>query len=100
MIDRLEQYRMNIIELCKGHHVQSLYAFGSVLTDKFNTESDIDLIVRFTKMPSEDYADNYCNLKFCLQDILKREVDLLEEQAIKSPYFKLAIDKQKEIIYA
>ena len=36
----------SIKALCKSHKVKSLYAFGSVLSDKFNDESDIDLIVK------------------------------------------------------
>ena len=43
--------------------LKSLYAFGSVLSDKFNDESDIDLIVNFSDVQLLDYADNYFDLK-------------------------------------
>jgi predicted nucleotidyltransferase len=46
-----------------------------------------------------DYADNYFDLKFSLEDTFKRSVDLLEEKAIKNPYFKKALDKNKQLIY-
>jgi predicted nucleotidyltransferase len=85
--------------LCKSHKVKSLYAFGSVLTDKFNDQSDIDLIVDFSDVQLLDYADNYFDLKFSLEDTLKRSVDLLEEKAIKNPYFKRAIEKNRQLIY-
>jgi len=85
--------------LCKSHKVKRLYAFGSVLTDKFNDQSDIDLIVDFSDIQLLDYADNYFDFKFSLEDILKRPVDLLEEKAIKNPYFKKAIEKNKQLIY-
>jgi uncharacterized protein len=85
--------------LCKSHKVKRLYAFGSVLTDKFNEQSDIDLIVDFYDIKLLDYADNYFDLKFSLEDNLKRPVDLLEEKAIKNPYFKKAIEKNKQLIY-
>ena len=85
--------------LCKSHKVKSLYAFGSVLTDKFNEKSDIDLIVNFSDVQLLDYADNYFDLKFSLEDTLKRSVDLLEEKAIKNPYFKKAIEKNRQLIY-
>jgi predicted nucleotidyltransferase len=88
-----------ISRLCKAHKVKSLYAFGSVLTDKFNEQSDIDLIVDFSDVQLLDYADNYFDLKFSLEDALKRSVDLLEEKAIKNPYFKKAIEKNKQLIY-
>ena len=85
--------------LCKSHKVKSLYAFGSVLTDKFNEKSDIDLIVNFSAVQLLDYADNYFDLKFSLEDTFKRSVDLLEEKAIKNPYFKKAIEKNRQLIY-
>ena len=62
--------------------------FGSVLTEKFNNDSDIDLVVNFEPIDVSLYADNYYDFKFSLQDILNRPVDLLEEKAIKNPYFK------------
>ena len=85
--------------LCKSHKVKSLYAFGSVLTDKFNDQSDIDLIVDFRDVQLLDYADNYFDLKFSLEDTLKRSVDLLEKKAIKNPYFKKAVEKDMQLIY-
>lgn len=76
-----------------------MYAFGSVLTDKFSDESDIDLIVDFNPIQLLDYADNYFDLKFSLEDALNRRVDLLEAKAIKNPYFIKAIEKNKQLIY-
>jgi predicted nucleotidyltransferase len=45
------------------------------------------------------YADNYYDLKFSLEDILNRQVDLLEDKAIKNPYFKRALQEQRQLIY-
>jgi predicted nucleotidyltransferase len=58
--------------LCKTHNVKRLYAFGSILTDQFNEESDIDLIVDFNDIELLDYADNYFDLKFSLEDSLEK----------------------------
>jgi len=98
-MNQIEQYTPEIIQLCKNHKVKTLYAFGSVLTDRFNEKSDIDLIVDFTNMVIEDYADNYFDFKFLLQDLVKRPIDLLEEKALKNPYFKEFVNKQKQLIY-
>lgn len=98
-MDRLEKYKSEIIKLCKKHKVKTLYAFGSILTDDLNKESDIDLIVDFSNIGVEDYADNYFDFKFSLQDILKRPIDLLEEKAIKNPFFRQAINKQRQLLY-
>lgn len=95
----IENHIKDILNLCKTHKVKSLYAFGSVLTDKFNTESDVDLIVDFEKLDVIDYGDNYYDLKFSLENILKRSVDLLEEKAIKNPYFRKVLNQNKKLIY-
>ena len=95
----INQHIEQINKLCKSHKVQSLYAFGSVLTDKFGDDSDVDLIVEFGKVQLLDYADNYFDLKFSLEDTLKRPVDLLEEKAIKNPYFKKSVEQTKRLIY-
>ncbi len=98
-MNTLSAYKNEINALCANHKVRSLYAFGSVLTPNFNTNSDIDLIVDFKEIDVKDYADNYFDLKFSLQDIFNRPVDLLEEQAIKNPYFKQVVNQTKELVY-
>jgi len=95
----LENYKNIISNLCKQYNVKSLYAFGSVLTDRFNDNSDVDMVVAFNQIPVENYADNYFDLKFTLQDVLKRPVDLLEEQAIKNPYFLQNVNNTRQLIY-
>lgn len=98
-MDRLKKYTPQIISLCENHRVKSLYAFGSVLTENFNKESDIDLIVDFSAIDVEDYADNYFDFKFSLQDIFDRPVDLLEEKTIKNPFFKKVIIENRKLVY-
>jgi len=95
----IEQNKNAILDLCRKYHVRHLYAFGSVLTEKFTNSSDIDMIVDFDSIKLETYADNYYDLKFSLEDLFKRKIDLLEEQAIYNPYFKNNIEKQKQLIY-
>ena len=98
-MNTLSAYKNEINALCANHKVRSLYAFGSVLTPNFNSKSDVNLIVDFKEIDVKDYADNYFNFKFSLQDILNPPIDLLEEQAIKNPYFKEELNKKKVIVY-
>lgn len=95
----MEQHIETIRQLCINHKVKSLYVFGSLLTGNFATSSDIDFIVEFDDMDLESYADNYYDLKFSLEEILKKRVDLLEIKAIRNPYFKQAIDRSKQPVY-
>jgi predicted nucleotidyltransferase len=88
-----------IIELCSRYNVSELYAFGSVLTERFEKDSDIDLLVDFDDMNLSVYADNYFDFKFALENIFNRKVDLLENKAIKNPFLKKSIDSSKKLIY-
>ena len=88
-----------IRDLCLKHKVYRLFVFGSVLTPKFSKKSDIDLLVDFKDVDLYDYADNYFDLKFALEKIFNRDIDLLEDKAIKNPYLRQSIDSSKQLIY-
>jgi predicted nucleotidyltransferase len=88
-----------IQELCKANRVKSLFAFGSVTRDDFNTTSDIDLLVDFDENDPFEYTDLYFNLKQKLEEILKRQVDLLEERGIRNRFFKEQLEKSKVKLY-
>lgn len=92
-------YLPKIIALCKKHKVKKLFAFGSVLTNRFTDKSDIDLLVDFEGVNLEDYADNYFDLKYALENLLGRDVDLLEGKAVRNPYLKESIDTTKIQLY-
>ena len=95
----LDKHITDIRKLCEKHQVMSLYAFGSVLTDSFNRDSDVDLIIDFKPIDVFEYADNYFDFKFSLQKILNRSIDLLEDKAIKNPYFRKSIHPKLQLIY-
>ena len=90
-----------IVALCEKHKVRQLFVFGSILTDKFNKNSDVDFTVIFDRdaLPVLVYGENYFDFKFALEDLLKRPVDLVEYNAIKNPYFKEELDETKQLIY-
>ncbi len=88
-----------IQRLCKQYHVLRLYVFGSILTNRFNINSDIDFLVDFDKVDLFEYADNYFDFKYSLQDLFQKEIDLIESKAITNPYFKKNIDNTKHLIY-
>jgi predicted nucleotidyltransferase len=96
----LEKYFNDIRNLCHKNKVKNLYVFGSVLTDSFTDKSDIDLIVDIDSNDPLDYADNYFNLKFALEELLNRQIDLLENKTIKNPYLRENIDNSKTLLYA
>ncbi|TSJ43340.1 hypothetical protein FO440_03870 [Mucilaginibacter corticis] len=95
----LRDHIKQIEELCNAHDVRSLFAFGSVVSGKLKSDSDIDLIVDIDNNDPINYTDNYFALKFQLEGILKRPIDLLEDKAIKNPFLKQQIDNTKVLVY-
>ena len=95
----VEQNINAIAELCRLHKVERLFVFGSVLTDAFHEESDIDFLVKFGSVDLYHYFDNYIEFKESLEKLLQRSVDLVEEQTVKNPILKSSIDRNKKLIY-
>ena len=92
-------YSEQINDLCRQYNVNKLFAFGSVLTDRFNEKSDVDLIVDFDKQAVKDHFVNYFDFKYSLENVFKRDVDLLEEQPIRNSYLRKNIENSKTLIY-
>lgn len=61
--------------------------FGSILTSKLNDKSDIDMLVQFSNVNLIDYFDNYKNFKEKVEQLFKRQIDLVEDQVIKNSIF-------------
>lgn len=90
-----------IIDLCRRHKVKTLAVFGSILTDKFNEDSDVDLLVDFEPVDHDtfDYVSNYFALRNALEHLLNRTIDLIEYGNNLNPVFKALVDKKKRMIY-
>lgn len=99
-MELIQKYEKALHQACFTHNVEELYTFGSILTDKFNAESDIDFIVLIRSDDPIEYAENYFELKFELEKIFNRKIDLLEQKAIKNKRFEALINQQKVLVYA
>lgn len=99
----IELNLQKIIELCKKYRVKSLAVFGSILTDKFNDNSDVDFLVDFEPYDPDnlefDCLVNYLDLVDDLESIFKRKVDLIVEKGLKNKYFISNINRTKQLIY-
>ena len=70
-----------------------------MLTDRFADDSDIDFLVEFSTIDILEYFDNYMDFKENLEALLKRPVDLVENQAIRNPIFRRVLDRDKKLVY-
>lgn len=97
----IELNLQRIIDLCKKHKVKSLAVFGSILTDRFNDNSDVDLLVDFepTDPDKFDYVTNFFDLQDSLESLLKRKVDLVVGNGLRNKYFINNVNRTKQIIY-
>ena len=95
----IELNLQKIFDLCRKYKVDKLYVFGSILTPRFNAQSDVDMVVNFKGVPLEDYVDNYFGLKDALTTLLGREIDLLESNGIRNAILRNNIDRTKRLIY-
>jgi len=96
----LNQKLPEIITVFKENNIKNAYAFGSVCGEDFSNQSDIDLLINFdTKLSALERGENWWNLFFALEDILKRDVDLLTENSLKNPYFINYLNKSRVLIY-
>lgn len=96
----IEKHIDDVKKLCEYHHVEELHVFGSVVSTKFNKESDIDFLVEFGEIEVMKYLDNFLDFKKSLEHLFNRKIDLVEKQTINNPIFKRSIDRDKKRIYA
>jgi hypothetical protein len=96
VLDRLDDLK----RLCSMYSVKSMYVFGSVCTDNFNNNSDIDILISFDNLSIEKYTDNYFELHYKLQDLFGRKIDLLTDKSLSNPYFIKGLEQTKQLVYA
>lgn len=70
------------LDQIKQMGVKHLALFGSVARDETDDESDVDFLVEFE---AELTFDLYMNVKFFLEDLLKKRVDLVIKDDLKLP---------------
>jgi uncharacterized protein len=83
------------MEEIKGYGIRKIGIFGSAATDSSTERSDIDILVEFQK--DKKAFDNYMELKFFLEHLFNRKVDLVIKDALKS---RIKDNVLKEVSYA
>ncbi|KKF99460.1 MULTISPECIES: nucleotidyltransferase family protein [Methanosarcina] len=94
---------MDVLQILKEHEilikekfgVKRIGIFGSFVRGEEKAGSDIDVLVEFDE--TKTTFDNYMDLKFYLEDLFKREVDLVIESSIKP---RLKDNIMREVVYA
>ena len=72
-----------IAAFCKRHGVRGFYLFGSILTDDFGADSDVDVMLD-VQGRTPDFHET-CAMLDALEAMFGRKVDLLTRHAVDSP---------------
>jgi predicted nucleotidyltransferase len=89
----------DIIPLCKKYGIIELSIFGSSIRDDFTQNSDVDLLVSFDRNSNVTLFD-IMDLESEFSKLVKKEVDIVEKEALKNPIRRNKILSTREIIYA
>ena len=86
--------------LCRRFSVTRLELFGSGTSiDHAEEDSDFDFLVDFDLSGEVKALDAYFGLKEGLQALLGRNVDLVMPSALRNPYFRAEVDRQRQPLY-
>ncbi|NOH04741.1 MAG: nucleotidyltransferase family protein [Chloroflexi bacterium] len=84
-----------LIDLCRRNDVSMVGIFGSMARGEAKKDSDIDLIVRFSRRKG---LLALVRLERELSEVLGRKVDLLTKAAI-SPYMRERVLRELRVVY-
>ena len=87
-----------VADFCKRNQIRKLALFGSVLTDRFRPESDVDVLVEFERDARVGLFD-VARMEIELTDKLGRKVDL-RTPAELSHYFRDDVVRNAEVQYS
>ena len=97
----ISDHSNDIAAICKRFHVSRLELFGSAArVDDFNpATSDVDFLIEFTEGAASSLQD-FFGAKRALENLLGREVDLVEMDAVRNPYVIASINRNRVAVYA
>lgn len=88
-----------IAAFCRKWKVTEFALFGSVLTEDFRPDSDVDVLVAFEPEAPWSLWD-LGEMRDELTEIFGRDVDLVEKKALRNPFRKHRILSTRQVVYA
>ena len=88
--------REAIAEFCRKNHIRKLSLFGSVLTDYFRPDSDVDMLVEFE--PDAVVGFSFVRIERQLGELIGRRVDLGTVDGL-SKYIRGKVLASAQVIY-
>ena len=89
----------DVMRICQKYHLSELSIFGSALRDDFNEESDVDILVSWANYRKYNKPFDFIEIEDDLRTILKRDVDVIEKEALDNPIRREDILASCEVVY-
>ena len=90
-----------LVALAKRYGVSRLDLIGSATREDFDPQrSDLDFVVEFDSLTTDNAADRYFGLFNDLEDLFGRPIDLVSYKAIRNPFFKSVVERTRSPLYA
>ena len=100
MVERRLNIRIDeLAKFCRRWQIVEFAVFGSVLTEEFGPNSDIDVLVTFAAAAGHSLFE-LAEIESELSMIFGRQVDLLEKAGLRNPFRRYHILRTCEILYA
>ena len=93
----IKSRRSEVESVCRRWGVRRFELFGSATREDFSPASDLDFLVEFESGGS---LESYLGLRNDLEALFGRAVDLVMPTAIRNPYVRAAIDRDRQLVYA
>jgi len=87
-----------VARFCREHHIVRLALFGSVLTERFSEESDVDVLVEFDPAHVPGMI-RLCRMERELSEVIGRKADMRTPNDL-SRYFRDEIMNSAVVQYA
>lgn len=91
----IQQIKDTVSKYGEKYGIKSAYLFGSYAKNAATSDSDVDILIEKGEIKS---YDDYCDLKFAIEDELNADVDLLTSESLKPRFFEL-IKNDRVLLY-
>ncbi|SHH33087.1 type VII toxin-antitoxin system MntA family adenylyltransferase antitoxin [Clostridium grantii] len=95
IIERLES--KEVMDFANKYNITTMIIFGSIISNEFNVESDVDIAIL---SHDEIELDNILDIELFLQNLLNREIDVLDLRSEGLDLFlKINILNKGKVLY-
>jgi predicted nucleotidyltransferase len=96
---QIEIDKAGLADFCRRWKVAEFALFGSVLTDQFGPQSDVDVLITFA--PDAEWGIfDLVDMSTELESAFGRRVDLVDSRGLRNPFRRHSIQSSKRVVHA